>query len=919
MEKPGTHFLDAERKIIHLMLKSRDSIEEVLDDGISPEYFDAQHKVLVESIFAEYIKSEKKRLLTRPTYRQMLIDAKVGGDVMENLTIYDRCFIQAYASSDDLTYLKKLLVEGFISRECYFMFEGFKKRSKTDGYLGAAHALHDKLKNVLGITDTGRTTVVSLSEMKDEFVKDLEYRKNNTDKVVRTGIYPEIDDAINVGFRPQHLTLFVADVGGHKCVRHDAKINLENGSFITAEDLYTQFNAGSSGKLLSLNDDFKVYPQKAISVMPNGVKECFKVITRLGHALEITDNHPLLTLEGYVKLSDISVGDHVAISRKMPFGKKKVSLEEAVWLGCMYSDGGTTQSTYTFSNIDQKIIDAMSLSTEKLGGKFRQKKYQGKAVEGNFLVNGMQELGRYYGLHGKSAKNKNVHPEVYTWNRESLRQFLTSMFGCDGCITVSKDRVGIIYASSSHDLAKDVRNLLMKFGIIATLSQIKVKYKGEHRPSWQVKIRDSEQILKFITEVGFLGCKSEISKSCVSFLRSKKTNRNIDLIPSSIWNKLDEKFKEYGKSHYGCRRLLKAGENKRGNEGHCGTRRKSINRSVLKKISKFLNDDNELLSIAESDVVWDEIVSIESVGKHQTYDISMMYDPNFIVDNFITHNTNMMLNISLALYDRGHSVLFIPLEMSRVDLMGRVIANRAKINFNKLACPEMLNEEEWSRIKECQIWEEHQHRFCILDADERTSVGRLQQEIEKRSLAFKPDVVIIDYIANLKPDRRFGDRNDLEIGEILKSLRFMGKKYGFHVISAAQMGRQALKSLKDDATGVPDSTSIRGSHEYSADSDTIFGLMKVKDEPDKIKLAVIKARHGPSGGPTKNLHVQPEYCMISSMQNMNSITSSSVEDVFDLEGDLNEPVDKIAATQHPKITFANTNFDDIDDIGDLGG
>lgn len=471
------------------MLKSREVIDELLTDNISPEFFDPHHQMLVESIFAEYISSDRKRLLTRDTYRHILLESKFPGSMMENMTVFDKCNMLAFAIADELGHLKKSLVEGYISRQCFVLLENFKKDSKKDGYLCAAHNMKDGLGNALGITGTGTTNFSSLSDIMPEFIQDLEYRKNNPGNVIRCG-YPEIDDVINVGFRAQHLTLFVGDVGSHK--------------------------------------------------------------------------------------------------------------------------------------------------------------------------------------------------------------------------------------------------------------------------------------------------------------------------------------------------------------------------------------------------------------------------------------SNIMLNVGLSLFERGHSVLFVPLEMNRLDLTSRIIANKAGVNYNKLARPEMLDESEFKRIKECSIWLEKQNRFCILDAQERTSVQQLESEIVKRSMTFHPTVVIIDYIANLKSDRRYGDRNDLEIGEILKSLRFLGKKHNFHIISAAQMGRQAIKAMKDDASAVLDSTSIRGSHEYSADSDTIFGIIKVKDEPDKIKLFAIKARHGPAGGPAKLLHVQPEFCRITSTQNMNILTGD--DDILGLEQDLNEPLSSIS-DQKIKINFVQPSFDEIGDIG----
>ncbi len=496
MDKPK-QFLETERQLIHLMLKSRGVIGEVLDDGLSPDLFDPHHEPLVECIFREYAVSGGKRRLSREGYRQMLLDQKMSGDMMQNVSIYDACFMGTYAKTDDLGYLKKLLIEGHMARSCHFFFEDFRKEAKKSGFLYASNNLSDKLQSALGITETRRTNFSSLGEMKDIFIKNLKHRAANPDAIIRCGI-PEIDIPMNVGFKPQHLTLVVADVGGHK--------------------------------------------------------------------------------------------------------------------------------------------------------------------------------------------------------------------------------------------------------------------------------------------------------------------------------------------------------------------------------------------------------------------------------------SNLMLNIGLELYDRGHNVLFVPLEMPGEDLLTRIIANRANVSFTKLAHPSMFNEEEWKRIEDCTSWYESKpHRFYILDAEDRPTVSQLQREIEKRAIIFKPEVVIIDYVANIKPDVRYGERNDLEIGEILKSLRFLGRKHNFHTISAAQMGRSAIKAMQSDANAVPDSTSIRGSHEYSADSDTIFGLLKIKDETNRIKITVIKSRHGP-GGTIQELQVDPDHCRIMSTAALGNIASSIGTSENDLEWTLNQPAAQISEEIQSKseLSFIGLDLDEEDDISCLG-
>jgi len=133
------------------------------------------------------------------------------------------------------------------------------------------------------------------------------------------------------------------------------------------------------------------------------------------------------------------------------------------------------------------------------------------------------------------------------------------------------------------------------------------------------------------------------------------------------------------------------------------------------------------------------------------------------------------------------------------------------------------------------------------------------------------------------------------------------------------MGRSAIKLMQNDANVVPDSTSIRGSHEYSADSDTIFGLLKIKDETNRIKIAVIKSRHGP-GGSVNELQVDPDHCRIMSTAELGNIASSIGTSDEDLEWTLNQPASQISEDiqSKSKLSFTGLDLTEEDDISCLG-
>lgn len=925
--------IEVERRIIFLMLRNNSVVEEFVNSGFTANFFDEVHREIVQSIYDEFITSEGKRILTREHYKNRLLSQDKSKETFHELGLFDKCyFVQSPPTVDDVGMLMRQLTESYLGRATNKYLEEFRKDQKQYGYSKAVRSLTDKFQSALGLTETKHSEFHVLSDMKDKYVQDLDRLRKNPAERITCG-WPEIDEAIPVGFRPGHLTLFAADTGGHKCVPEHELCNLADGRLITIKELYNDFCNGKSINLLSLNDESKkIIDQPVLSIVSNGIKQCFKIKTNLGFYSEATGNHPYLTPNGYVCLDELKEGDWVAISRKGYFGKKRPDYSLCEWLGGMISEGGTTQKTYTFTNSDPEIVQVISRATIKLGGKIYPITCHDQTKEDHYGVSGMLSYGRLYKIDGVKATKKSIPDEVFTWSKSRVRRFLQVLYGGDGSFVVSnqknrknKYRYSIVYGSSSFTLANQVRDLLIKFGIVAKLTYLPVKYKYEIRDHWQVKIRDSEQIIKFIKNIGFCGAKQTKAENALLHLMSIKSNRNKDLIPSTIWNLLDRKFKEHKISHYKCRRLLrKGGDQGRSKEGCCGTKNKSMNRNLLKKIAKLLNNDLDLLKEVESDILWDRVEKIEKSKECETYDICMPKYHNFVVNNFITHNSNVMLNIALNLYEKyGHNILFVPIEMSWSDLTNRLMANLTNIPLKYIGEPSLLTDEQFEKIKEASLWMERSNKFAVLDVSEKTSVSVLRAEIEKRINFFKPKLVVIDYVALMSAEKNFYGRNDLEIGHILKSLRLMGKRYGFHIFSAAQIGRGTLTKLRQegfDASHI-DSTALRGSHEYSADADTIFALLPVPDEEDKLKVYVVKARHGKKGI-TRELHLKADCCRISSTDPSNFDDSDNYLD--SLENDLNEPPEesmKQLENIKSNLTFTSSveslisnNLDDVDDV-----
>jgi len=278
--------------------------------------------------------------------------------------------------------------------------------------------------------------------------------------------------------------------------------------------------------------------------------------------------------------------------------------------------------------------------------------------------------------------------------------------------------------------------------------------------------------------------------------------------------------------------------------------------------------------------------------------------------------TNLMLNIALSVFDNGkNNVLFLPLEMDWEDFVNRVISNVANVSYKRLLNPKMLTINEHKKIQEAKLWLGHTKKFSLLDADEQLSIDVLRRELEKRSNYFCPRLVVVDYLGLLKTTSVYGSRHDLALGDLTKSLKFMGKKYGFHVLTAAQLGRADIKRLREEGSDATlDSTAVKGSQEVSSDVEFIMAVTKIPDEDDRLKLHWIKSRYGPSGF-TNDLRLDADKCQISSMKPPLA-TGGLNSEVMD-EDFLNEPPAQIAKkiSEQKSIEFASMDPDDLDDIG----
>ena len=181
-------------------------------------------------------------------------------------------------------------------------------------------------------------------------------------------------------------------------------------------------------------------------------------------------------------------------------------------------------------------------------------------------------------------------------------------------------------------MALDVLNLLLRVGINAKISRISQGAKGKDQ--FHVKISGKNNIEKFVETIQAVGIyKNESLEKVRKFIERKKANPNRDVIPADVWRQfiLPSMLEQ---SISGRKLAEKIGMK------YCGTSlyKQNLGRNRALKIGNAINCKN-LVNLANSDLFWDEIISIEFDEDTEVFDLTVENLANFESNGIIVHNS----------------------------------------------------------------------------------------------------------------------------------------------------------------------------------------------------------------------------------------------------------------------------------------
>ena len=214
-------------------------------------------------------------------------------------------------------------------------------------------------------------------------------------------------------------------------------------------------------------------------------------------------------------------------------------------------------------------------------------------------------------------------------------------------------------------------------------------------------------------------------------------------------------------------------------------------------------------------------------------------------------------------------VIFFSLEMSKEQLLYRLLANETEISSLSLRSGS-INKKDWqklnSSIKDLSILP------IFIDDTPNISIQNIRSKIKK--ILFeqtKIGLIIVDYLQLMEVERLKNENRVQELSQITRALKTIARQFNIPVIALSQLSR----SVESRIDKRPILSDLRESGSIEQDADLVLMLYResyykqqktdnesVDSSIDIAELIVAKHRNGPTG--IINLRFDAKYTKFSS-------------------------------------------------------
>lgn len=208
--------------------------------------------------------------------------------------------------------------------------------------------------------------------------------------------------------------------------------------------------------------------------------------------------------------------------------------------------------------------------------------------------------------------------------------------------------------------------------------------------------------------------------------------------------------------------------------------------------------------------------------------------------------TSLCLNIAQNAAIRGKiPVAIFSLEMSKEQLVQRLMSSEAMIDQHKLRTGRLLD-EEWVRLTRAV----QPLSTAKLFIDDTPAISILELRARARRLKAEKGLglIVIDYLQLMQVGGRIESRQQ-EISEISRSLKALARELNVPVIALSQLSR----AVEQTAEKKPSLSHLRESGALEQDADLVMFIYRddyynpESEKPGIAELIIAKHRNGPTG------------------------------------------------------------------------
>tara|TARA_B110000014_G_scaffold258542_1_gene244813 strand:- start:1287 stop:2648 length:1362 start_codon:yes stop_codon:yes gene_type:complete len=332
--------------------------------------------------------------------------------------------------------------------------------------------------------------------------------------------------------------------------------------------------------------------------------------------------------------------------------------------------------------------------------------------------------------------------------------------------------------------------------------------------------------------------------------------RLVDNVPSSA---NFERYIEIVLEHSHRRKLLKA-----------SGRIELLAMTMDKEIHSVLDEAEQTIFTASDDAIGDGLVgvndvlekAIERIEEIENRGTGLSGLPTYFtdLDNYLSGlqegnlaviasrpsmgKSSLALNIGTSVAKEGKVVAFFSLEMTKEELVQRVLFSEAKVTSGD-ARKGQLGPEKWSRVVEAAS--KVNNLPLYFDDAPVITVTDIRAKSRRLKSAKSLDLIIVDYLQLMQSSS--GDNRQQEIAEISRNLKNLARELKVPILALSQLNR-AAEAREDKRPRLGD---LRESGAIEQDADIVMMLYRDDyynpgtDVPGVAEVNIVKNRTGMTG------------------------------------------------------------------------